>query len=86
MSVLPTKDSIWRHYKWAGLYKVICVARDEATGKDFIVYQSLHDGQIWTRSADSWFERISRPRDLGYNKQDEFGKMPRFERIGSVWP
>jgi hypothetical protein len=47
------EGSVYRHYK-GGLYRMLHLATDEATGEDIVVYRSLADDRIWVRTAYSW--------------------------------
>ena len=45
---VPTPGSRWRHRK-GGLYRVVCVAMEEATKTPVVVYQAEATGLTWTR-------------------------------------
>lgn len=47
----PKADDRWRHYKGA-VVQVICLAREEATLEDVVVYR--HGDATWTRPLREW--------------------------------
>ena len=68
---------IWRHYK-GNLYTIICLARDESTEKEVVVYQKTKedffrtDELPWVRPLDNFLEVIS---------SDEGTNFYRFELV-----
>lgn len=70
-------SSIYRHFK-GGYYIVHSVARVESNrDEEVVVYQSLQDGQVWTRPVSSFLEPV--PED----KPNPTGQKLRFERISN---
>ena len=48
---LPQPGELWRHHK-GGLYRVVCLAVEEATGKPVVVYAAATGKPpCWTRSC-----------------------------------
>ncbi len=47
------KDQVYRHYK-GGLYRVLDVVVDEATGKHLVTYISLEHGYYWARTYENF--------------------------------
>ena len=43
-----TVGKLYKHYK-GNVYRIIALARHSETGEDMIVYQSVKNGDIWTR-------------------------------------
>ena len=52
-----TAGKVYRHYK-GNIYKIIALARHSETGGDMVVYQSVKNGDIWTRPKSMWNEKI----------------------------
>lgn len=50
---------IYQHYK-GGEYQLLYVAENEADKQEVVVYKSLKDNKIWTRSLSEWNELIER--------------------------
>lgn len=50
----------WQHYK-GGVYTVITLGKDEASGEDVVIYR--HDGEpegtVWVRRLSVWTEEVS---------------------------
>ena len=50
----------YRHFKGKE-YEVLCIAKDEATLEDRVVYKALYgDRTIWSRTKKSFLENIKR--------------------------
>lgn len=48
--VIPFKpDQKIQHVKTGGLYRIVCIAKVEATKEDVFVYQALSNMTYWTR-------------------------------------
>ncbi len=52
-----TVGKLYKHYK-GNVYRIIALARHSETGEDMIVYQSVKNGDIWTRPQKMWNEKI----------------------------
>lgn len=63
-------SNTYRHYK-GGLYRVLHLARVEATGETLVIYQPLQGGTIWARPYDDFFSRV----------ETEAGTVARFDLI-----
>ena len=57
-TALPKPESVWRHVKTRGKYKLIGVARRDADAEMVVVYESLQDHRWWTRPIVEFFERF----------------------------
>lgn len=69
-------SSIYRHFK-GGYYIVHSVATSEATGEAIVVYQSLQDGNVWTRPLSEFIEPVPK------GKENPTGQVLRFERVSN---
>ena len=68
-------SSIYRHFK-GGYYIVHSIARlEQNMDEEVVVYQSLQDGQVWTRPVSSFLEPV--PED----KPNPTGQKMRFEKV-----
>ncbi len=47
---------IYRHVKTGGYYELLDEALNEADLTNVCVYRSLHDGKIWVRPSDEFFD------------------------------
>lgn len=59
-----------QHYK-GGVYKILMLATDEKTGERVMVYRSMSDGPVWTRTLVSTLETVCArgvPRFTLYSK------------------
>lgn len=48
---------IYKHFK-GGEYRKLCIAIDEPSGRDMVIYQSLETGKIWCRSKSQFFSAV----------------------------
>ena len=66
-------SGIYEHWK-GGLYRLLLVARDEATGEPVVIYVSVSGGggECWVRPLASWLDEVETPA----------GRRPRFRRVG----
>jgi len=69
--VAPT---LYRHFK-GGYYIVHSVATVESTGEPVVVYQSLQDGELWTRPLSVFQEPVPE------GKPNPTGQKLRFEQV-----
>lgn len=51
---------IYLHFK-GGKYRALFLATSEATKEAVVVYVSLYDGSVWTRSLERWNEYVEWP-------------------------
>ncbi len=49
--------NVYRHYK-GGLYRILHLARVEATDETLVIYQPHQGGTIWARPYDDFFSRV----------------------------
>ncbi|MGI4873198.1 MAG: DUF1653 domain-containing protein [Janthinobacterium lividum] len=49
----PQQGQVYQHYKGAR-YMALVIAKEEATGREVVVYQGLNDSQVWTRPLDEF--------------------------------
>lgn len=57
------QDQIYKHCNNNFLYRVVCIAREEDLGVDFVVHQGLHDNRIWVRSVNNFLShKDGKPR------------------------
>jgi hypothetical protein len=49
----PQLRQVYQHYK-GGRYMALAVAKEEATGKEVVVYQGVNDSQVWTRPLEEF--------------------------------
>jgi hypothetical protein len=57
----PTfEPGVYQHFK-GGKYSALCLAKDERTLEDVVVYVQLSDGSVWTRSLERWCEYVQWP-------------------------
>ena len=69
MSLNPTPQVLFtpgqhiQHLKTGGIYKIICLAKIEATLEDAYVYEALSNGTFWVRPKtemeDGRFRKIN---------------------------
>ena len=45
----PMRGQMYRHHT-GRVYEIICIAREEDLGVDFVIHRGLHDGRTWARS------------------------------------
>jgi len=66
------EPGVYEHWK-GGVYRLLHVAAEEATGTPVVVYVCVSDreGRLWTRPASSWSEVVNSPS----------GRRPRFLRV-----
>jgi Protein of unknown function (DUF1653) len=64
---------IWVHERTRGRYSVVCVALEEATETEVIVYRSLSNGVAWTRPLEQFidgrFTRLLVPDEKAQRKE-----------------
>jgi hypothetical protein len=91
----PQDGAIYRHWK-GGLYRVLMVARVEATRDLVVVYAPFAGGMAWTRPLREFGARFSYINNLGADpREDEaqitFGPIGRtncqryFDRVAQEW-
>jgi hypothetical protein len=63
---------VYEHFK-GGLYRLLLVARDEATKEPVVVYVSVSGGggECWVRPVHSWLDEVDAPG----------GRRPRFRPV-----
>lgn len=54
----PQPGRHYKHFK-GGLYQVVCMATDEETGRQMVVYRSLVDERVWCRPLAVWRQEVS---------------------------
>lgn len=76
---LPVVDGVYRHYK-GGLYVVLAISLDEATGEPLVTYRSNQKGTYWTRTLRNFQEhvRVATGTDVGGSQIER--EVPRFRR------
>ncbi len=57
--VLPRAGELWRHVK-GSVYRVICLAVNEADGHEVVVYESAEGGgPVWVRDLAQWLMQVT---------------------------
>ena len=54
------QHGMYEHYK-GGRYRVVCLAKIEATHEDVVVYEALYDNDVakyWVRPVASFLEEV----------------------------
>lgn len=51
------EGSLWRHFK-GGVYRILHLARIEATLETVVVYHSLSSDDVWVRPLEVWLEEV----------------------------
>jgi hypothetical protein len=57
-NILPKPDTLYRHHS-GKVYKVLEIAKMEATGEVVVVYQERFSmGNVWVRPASEWWDKF----------------------------
>ena len=72
---LPEIGEVWRHYK-GDLYRIICIAQQEADEIPVVVYQSVRTSIFFTRPLKEFVEVLGEDATWFY----------RFEKVGNSAP
>jgi hypothetical protein len=68
---LPVVHGVYRHYK-GGLYTVLAVGIDEATGKPMVCYRSNRHATVWSRTLEDFQAHVM----VGDDRQPRFRHLP----------
>lgn len=50
------EDQNYTHRKTGGVYRLICLGKNEADGSDVVIYQNVNDLEVWVRSKDEFMD------------------------------
>ncbi|MEY4684598.1 MAG: hypothetical protein RLZ25_1057 [Pseudomonadota bacterium] len=57
-NILPKPDALYRHHS-GKVYKVLEIAKMEATGEVVVVYRERFSmGNVWVRPASEWWDKF----------------------------
>lgn len=51
----------YKHFK-GHEYRVLCIAKDSEDLKDLVIYQNIHNNEIWARPYDMFLSKVDKEK------------------------